>query len=110
MKKYKNGHTQETNNVDALAEQFHRQIKLDKSHYNIIDNERYFNQWKGATSSTSHSHKVEDVLNPKFRPITRAEQLLFQEKNGFMYDVFLTSIQTIMGIYFVRTHENTRDA
>ena len=41
---------------------------------------------------------------------TRAEQLLFQEKNGFMYDVFLTSIQTSMGTHFVRTHENTRNA
>ena len=38
------------------------------------------------------------------------EESLFRVKNSFMYDVFLTNIETSIGIHFVRTHENERDA
>ena len=43
-----------------------------------------------------------DVSSASYFPI-------FQEQNMFMYDIFLTIIQTPMGIHFVCAHYGMRD-
>ena len=50
--------------------------------------------------------------NPQFSyiPTMPDDILLFQEHNKFMYYLFLTILQTPMGLHFVRTHEGARDA
>ena len=60
--------------------------------------------------STVDNHNCEDVIDPSYAPTSPDEIALFREKNKFMYDVFLTILQTPMGIHYVRQHEDTRNA
>ena len=99
-----------SDSVDSLAREFRRSIKLDKTHYTVIQDDKDFFHWKRLTESTACSHKCENVLRPNYMPKTKQEGLLFQEQNNFIYDVFLTTIQTNMGIHYVRTFERNRDA
>ena len=98
-------------NVDEdLARQFRKSIKLDKAHYIVLKNEKDFSNWKRFKISTAYSHTCENVLDQDYFPRTHQDRLFFNEQNSYMYDVFLTIIQISMGIHFVRSHEDTRNA
>ena len=57
-----------------------------------------------------YAHRCENILSSTYKPTTPDETILFQEQNTYMYDIFLTIIQTNMGQFFIRNHETTRDA
>jgi len=50
-----------------------------------------------------------DILSASFLPSIQDDVLLFQEQNKFMYDIFLTILETPMGIHFVHVHYVTRN-
>ena len=66
--------------------------------------------WQRSTISTARSHGCEQVFQPKYRPSSKDDKALFDEKQKFVYSVFETTLKTDMGKYFVRQHEHDYDA
>ena len=90
--------------------EFKKGIKRDKAHYTILKDEKQWDNWKRKTAATVYAHGCENIISNTYVPSTSDEMLLFEEQNKFMYDVFITIIQTHMGKHFLRQHENTWDA
>ena len=94
----------------SLVSDFKKGIKRDKTHYTTLKDEKQWDEWKRRTIATIHAHGCENVVAPTYVPTTTDKTLLFEEQNKFMYDVFISIIQTSMGKHFVRKYESSRDA
>jgi len=92
------------------AQEFRRGIKRDKTHYDILKDEKQWDTWKRKLESTATAHGCESILDPLFVPTQVDEVALFDEQQKFMYDVFINILRTDRGIHFVRTHSITKDA
>ena len=94
---------------DPVAD-FGRGVKRDKSHYEVLDNEEDFEDWKRKTVATVHAHQLEHVIDKDYRPKMVDDVDLFKEQNTFFNDILVSKVQTPMGKHFVRECEETRDA
>ena len=92
------------------AEDFKRGIKRDPNHYSVFKEDKQWDSWRRSTISTARSHGCEQVFQPKYRPSSKDDKALFDEKQKFVYSVFETTLKTDMGKYFVRQHEHDYDA
>lgn len=93
-----------------LAQEFRKGIKRDKGHYNVLRDEKQWDEWKRQTIATIYAHGCENITSSGYSPTDPEEILLFREQNKYMFDVFTSILQTPMGKYIVRSHEETRDA
>ena len=73
------------------------------------DEDKWDNR-KRKTIATVDAHGCENVIDVTYVPSTPDEIELFKEQNKLMYDVFVTILQTLMGMHFVREQETTRNA
>jgi hypothetical protein len=96
--------------VQAELATFCKGIKHDAAIYPTITQDAQWDSWNRSIVSTARAQSVEDVLNPKFKPVLQEEVLLFSEKQKFMYAVFERTIQTDKGKAIVRAHETEFDA
>ena len=94
----------------SLAAEFRKGVKRDKSAYTVLKDERNWDSWRRRTVATMHSHGCQNITNPLYKPTSVDETLLLREQNNFMYDVFATILQTMMGGHYVQMYEETRDA
>ena len=60
--------------------------------------------------ATISAHGCEEITQVGYLPKTQDKQELFAEKQKFLYDVFITIIQTPIGKHIVRKHEQLRNA
>jgi hypothetical protein len=104
------GTTQPGRTPPSAASEFRRGIKRNKSDYNTLKDEKQWDDWKRATVSTVYAHGCENILSASYIPGTPDEIILFSEQNKFMYDVYVSTLQTPMGKHFVRQYEGNRDA
>ena len=93
-----------------LAHEFRKGVKRDKSHYTVLKDEKHWDEWKRQTIATIYAHGCENIISSSYNPVTAEDILLFQEQQKYMFDVLTFILRTPMGKYFVRQHENTRDA
>ena len=89
---------------------FNKGIRRDKTHYSTLSNDDNFEDWRRQTVATVHAHKLENVIDQNYTPLTKGDQRLLQDQNTFLYDVFVSKILTPMGQHYVRQYEDTRDA
>ena len=59
---------------------------------------------------TVYAHGCKNIISNIYVPSNFDKLLLFEEQNKFMYNVFLTIIQTHLGRHFFRQHEHSQDA
>ena len=93
-----------------LISDFMKGIKRDKSHYVVLKDEKLWHDWRRKTISTARTHGCANVLDSTYVPSDENERLLFSEQNKFLYDVFLSTIQTPVGKNIVREFESSSDA
>ena len=86
-----------TTTTRTLASEFRRASNRDKAHYRELKSETHWDEWRQATLATVASHGCENVLNTTYVPVTQEDVKLFQEMQKFMYDVFVSVLQTSMG-------------
>ena len=79
-------------------------------HYSPLNDEKDFDYWRRKTEATDHAHGCSNVLDPLYVPTNDNDKFLFREQNTFMYDVFLSKVETHMGTHYIRQHEDDRDA
>ena len=97
-----------TNKNDLIL--FKRHIKRDKYQYNILREDKQWDNWNRSTRVTAQSHDCQEVFIETCIPWNRDEKELFLEKQNYIYSVFEDKIQTNMGKYLVRKFEGTFDA
>ena len=108
-----NTRTNTTNPITSkhsLASEFRKSMKRDKNHYKILSDEKIWDEWKRQTLATIDAHNCENIVNPSYIPSDQESKNLFKEQNKFMYDVFISILRTSMGKFFVRKHEENRNA
>ena len=93
-----------------LATEFKKSTKRDKTHNKVCKDDKQWDNWRQKTIAKVNVHGCENILSASFLPSIPDDVLLFQEQNKFMYDIFMTILQTPMGIHFVHAHYVTRDA
>jgi hypothetical protein len=66
--------------------------------------------WQCLTLAQACAQDVDDVLNPTFSPSKPEDNLLFEEKQKYLYAIFEQKLQTDKGNALVREYETTSDA
>ena len=85
-------------------------MKRDKTHYEDLKDDKYFNSWNRGFVATAHMHHTHLVLDEDYVPLTEVEKMVFREMNTFMYAVLESHLKTDKGKSLVSQYEATRDA
>ena len=92
------------------AQEFRRGVKRDKTHYEDLKDDKYFNTWNRGFVATAHMHRTHLVLDETYVPSTDVEIAVFKEMQTFMYAVLEDHLKTDKGKSLVSHYEVTRDA
>ena len=81
-------------------------IKRDASAYPIFKNERYYNTFIRHFKATAKAQGLNSLMDPNFTPGSdEYEQQLFQDQQGFLYSVLISSLKTDFSEALVKDHE-----
>jgi hypothetical protein len=85
-------------------------VKRDKTHYENLKDDKYFNSWNCYFVATARMHHTDWVLNKKYVPRNDDEKFVFKEMQIFMYAVLEEHLKTSKGKSLVSQYEETHDA
>jgi hypothetical protein len=89
---------------------FKRGIKRDPLQYPQLKDDKQWDLWNQDVKAQSRYQGVDDVLDGNYTPQTSTDIALFDEKQKFLYAVFLKTVLTDQGKALVRQYEATYDA
>jgi Reverse transcriptase (RNA-dependent DNA polymerase) len=95
---------------DLTALEFRRGVKRDKTHYEDLKDDKFFNTWNRGFVATAHMHHTHLILDEGYYPKTDNERAVFKEMQTFMYAVLEDHLKTDKGKSLVSHYESTRDA
>ena len=96
---------------DSLTvQEFRRGVKRDKTHYENLKDDKYFNTWNRSFVATAHMHHTQLVLDETYVPKADSDVAVFKEMQTFMYAVLEEHLKTDKGRSLVSQYEMTRDA
>ena len=98
------------NDDDILFQSFLKTGKRDKKDYDVLKDERYYDNWQRSFIAQARAHDIEQVLDPSYTPDNDREAKLFKRKQQFAYTVLDATLKTDMGKTIVRKHQYTGDA
>jgi hypothetical protein len=90
--------------AQSAVDEFKRGVKRDKTHYPILKDDRYWDNFYRSFVVTAVSHNVEKVLDPSYAPTDPSEKSLFEEQKKFVYSALEHTLQTDMVKNLVREH------
>ena len=96
--------------VRSATADFRKGIKRDKSQYDILREDKQWDDWRRSTIATARSHDCEDIFDPNYTPADALERAIFKDKQSFMYSVFERVLKTDTGKALVRKYEADYDA
>lgn len=104
-----------TNDTAAIkhkqeVDTFKRSIKRDATIYPTLREDHAWDSWNRNVLTLAHTHDVSEVFDSDYSPKDELEQELFDQKQGFVYSVFVRTILTDMGKTIVRNYEKTYNA
>jgi hypothetical protein len=102
--------TRITPKVRSTADDFRRGVKRDKTHYPVLKDDKYWDNFYRSFVVTAVSHNVEKVLDPTYAPTEPSDKALFEEQKKFVYSALEHTLQTDMGKNLVREHSFDFDA
>jgi hypothetical protein len=76
------------------VQEFRRGSKRDKTYYEDLKDDKFFNTWNRGFIATAYMHQTDLVLDEKYIPKTDAEKALFKEMQTFMYAVIEDHLKT----------------
>lgn len=92
------------------VQEFCRGVKRDKTHYEDLKDDKYFNSWNRGFVATAHMHHTHLVLDENYIPKNDVEIAVFKEIQTFMYAVLEDHLKTDKGKSLVSQYELKRDA
>jgi hypothetical protein len=82
---------------DLTVQEFRRGVKRDKTHYEDLKDDKFFNTWNRGFVATAHMHHTQLVLDETYIPKTDSEKAVFKEMQTFMYAVLEDHLKTDKG-------------
>jgi hypothetical protein len=82
---------------DLTALEFRHGVKHDKTHYEDLKDDKFFNTWNRGFVATAHMHHTHLVLDEGYFPKTENECTVFKEMQTFMYAVLEDHLKTNTG-------------
>ena len=79
-----NGNMNNLNGKSNELNNFIKGIKRDKTQYNEFKDERNFESWKRSFLATARSHRIDDVFNSRYVPISIEDTEVFHEKKNLL--------------------------
>jgi hypothetical protein len=98
------------NDEDIMFQSFLKTGKRDKKDYDILMDERYYDNWQISFVAQARAHDIEHILDPSFTPVNDQEAKLVKQKQQFAYTVLYTTLKTDMWKTIVRKLQYTGDA
>ena len=95
--------------VDHLY-QWKKGVRRDASAYPVFTDEKQWDTWARTVEAEANLQHVHDVLDPTYRPTTRADIAIFKEQNIDMYAIFNRTVMTTVGATIVREHTQDKNA
>ena len=89
--------------------EFRQHIKINVSDYVKLKEDQQWRSFHRQLMATAANHDTLDVLNPSYQPSPKLVAV-FEQKQRFMYNVFIQCINTSKGKVCVRSHDSTLDA
>jgi hypothetical protein len=83
-----------TPKVRSAADDFKRGVKRDKTHYPVLKDDKYWDNFYRSFVVTAVSHNVEKVLDPTYVPTEPSDKALFEEQKKFVYSALEHTLQT----------------
>jgi hypothetical protein len=84
--------------MDSLTvQEFRRGVKRDKTHYEDLKDDKFFNSWNRGFVATTHMHHTQLVLDEGYVPKNDVEAAVFNEMQIFMYAVLEDHLKTDKG-------------
>ena len=99
-----------TSNIHTPVKMFKTIIKHDDIQFRNFNDETHWDTWHRNALATTRTKDVAEVLEINYAPSNPDEDLLFVEKNKFMYSVFVTTLKTDRIKKDVREHERGSNA
>jgi hypothetical protein len=103
-----------TNSIIAcqtdIISDFNRGVKRDYSAFNILREEKQWDNWYRHTVATAQAQNVGNVLDPKYVPQSPDEKKLFSKQQQYMFAIFLNVLKTDEGQSLARDPNNFGDA
>ena len=87
--------------------------KRGTTEYEVLNEDSQYPQWLIKFRAIVHTHHAMDVINEKFNPkniVDTSDQILWQEKQAFMWAVFTKVLQTNIGQYIIKRNLEKMDA
>jgi hypothetical protein len=79
------------------VQEFRRGVKRDKTHYEDLKDDKYFNSWNRGFVATAHMHHTHLVLDENYVPKNDMEFAVFREMQTFMYAVLEDHLKSDKG-------------
>ena len=100
--------------VDAMGamtvQEFRRGVKRDKTHYEDLKDDKYFNSWNRGFVATARMHHTHNILDEGYVPKNDMDKAIFKEIQTFMYAVLEDHLKTDKGKSLVSQYEEHHDA
>jgi hypothetical protein len=104
-------YTTNTNNNSTNANNFSKNIKKDCNQYDVLKDDRQFDNWKRSFLAVARTHELDEVFDETYIPGTSPdEQALYWKKQKFVYSVFDLTLKTDYGKTLVRKYQDTFDS
>ena len=89
---------------------FKKGIKRDVSSYPKFTDDKFWDTWKMTVQAQARAHDLEEVLDEGYTPTAADDIILFEQKQNFMYAVFLQTVHTSTGRAIVKRHHSSGSA
>jgi hypothetical protein len=92
------------------VQEFRRGTKRNKTYYEDLKDDKFFNTWNRGFVATSCMHQTDLIFNETYVPKPYAKKAIFKEIQTFMYAVLENHLKTDKGKLLVSHYKLSRDA
>src|SRR5210317_1139021 len=100
-----------TSSKRSLAQEFTRTVKVDPSLYPVLREDKNWDTFDRSLQAVCRVHGLMNVLNKNYVPVFGSPEFeLYDRHLGFLYNIFVTNLQTDKGKELVRKYQSSYNA
>ena len=94
-----------------MVEESSRNVKIETNNYPILSEDKNWNVFDRSLQDVCRVHGLLNVLNKTYFPVVRTPEFdLYDRHQGFLYQIFVTNLQTDKGKELVGKCQSTYNA
>src|SRR5210317_1955748 len=100
-----------TSSKRSLAQEFTRTVKVDPSLYPVLREDKNWDTFNRSLQAVCRVHGLMNVLNKNYVPVFGSPEFELHDRHlGFLYNIFVTNLQTDKGKELVRKYQSSSNA